>query len=49
MKRIGIIFLGVGFGILCYIIFSLFFRSSVIVSPVEEIDANKVIQQNIKK
>jgi hypothetical protein len=49
MKRIGIIFLGIGFGILCYIIFSLFFPSSKVVSPIEEIDTNKVIQQNIKK
>ena len=48
MKKIGIVFLGVGFGILCYIFFSLFFRQKTIVSPIEGIDTNKVIQQNTK-
>jgi hypothetical protein len=48
MKKIGIVFLGIGFGILFYILFSLFFRQSEIISPVEEVDTNKVIQQNSK-
>ncbi len=48
MKRIGIVFLGIGFGILCYIVFSLFFQQKGLVSPIEEIDTNKVIQQNSK-
>jgi hypothetical protein len=48
MKRVGLIFLGIGFGILCYIIFTLFFKSNGVVSPVEESPINKVIQQNNK-
>jgi len=48
MKKIGIIFLGVGFGILCYIVFSLFFLQKKVVSPIEESGANNVIQQNTK-
>lgn len=48
MRRIGIILLGVGFGMLCYVIFALFFHSQEIVSPVEEPQTNKVIQQNTK-
>jgi hypothetical protein len=48
MKRVGYIFLGVGFGILCYVIFTLFFKSGGVVSPVEESSVNKVIQQNSK-
>jgi len=48
MKKIGIVFLGVGFGILCYIIFSLFFLQKPIVSPIEEMGINKVIKQNTK-
>ena len=48
MKKIGIVFLGVGFGILCYIVFSLFFHQKTIVSPIEEMNANKVIQENTK-
>ena len=49
MKRLGIVFLGIGFGILCYVIYSLFFHQSGVVSPIEENDTNKVIQQNIKR
>jgi hypothetical protein len=48
MKKIGFIFLGIGFGILCYILFSLFFRAGGVVSPVEDVETNKVIQQNVK-
>lgn len=48
MKRIGIVFLGVGFGIVCYILFALFFSQKEIVSPLEDVDTNKVIQQNTK-
>jgi len=48
MKKLGIIFLGVGFGILCYIFFSLFFLQKKVVSPIEESEINKVIQQNTK-
>jgi hypothetical protein len=48
MKRLGIVFLGVGFGIVCYIIFILFFHKTEIISPIEEIDTNKVIKQNNK-
>lgn len=48
MKKVGIIFLGFGFGILCYIIFSLFFNKSGIISPIETQEANRVIQQNTK-
>jgi len=48
MKKVGIIFLGVGFGILCYIIFSLFFQRTEVISPIEQTDTNKVIQQNTK-
>lgn len=49
MKKIGIVFLGVGFGILLYVLFSLFFRQKDVVSPIEEINTNKVIQQNTKQ
>lgn len=49
MKKVGIVFLGIGFGILCYILFSLFFQQKGVVSPVEEIEVNKVIQQNTKE
>ncbi len=48
MKRIGIIILGIGFGILCYIAFTLFFQQKDLVSPIEEVETNKVIQQNSK-
>lgn len=48
MKKLGMVFLGVGFGILFYVIFSFFFRPSGMLSPIEGIDANKVIQQNTK-
>lgn len=48
MKKVGIILLGVGFGIVCYIIFSFLFRQKEIVSPLEEVETNKVIQQNTK-
>ena len=48
MKKIGIIFLGVGFGIICYILFSLIIKQQDVVSPVEEAELNKVIQQNSK-
>ncbi len=48
MKKVGIIFLGIGFGIVCYIIFSVFFQQKTVISPVEEMDTNKVIQQNTK-
>jgi hypothetical protein len=48
MKKIGFIFLGIGFGILCYILFSLFFHNGGIVSPLEEVETNKIIQQNTK-
>ena len=48
MKKVGIVFLGVGFGILFYILFSLLFLQKKVVSPVEEIEVNKVIQQNTK-
>lgn len=48
MKKIGVVFLGIGFGVLCYILFSLFFSHKTVVSPIEEIDTNKVIQQNTK-
>lgn len=46
MKKIGIVLLGFGFGILFYILFSLFFQKANVVSPVEEPTTNKVIQQN---
>lgn len=49
MKKLGMVFLGVGFGILCYVIFSLFFRQPGILSPIEGIDTNKVIKQNVKE
>ena len=48
MKKIGVIFLGVGFGILFYILFLLFFTKKNILSPVEELNTNTVIQQNTK-
>lgn len=48
MKKIGIVFLGVGFGIICYILFLMFFQQKEIVSPIENVDMNKVIQQNTK-
>ena len=48
MKKIGIIFLGVGFGILFYILFTLLFLQKKVVSPIEETEVNKVIQQNTK-
>ncbi len=48
MKRIGIVFLGVGFGIVCYILFTFFFSQKGIVSPLEEVGVNKIIQQNTK-
>jgi phosphotransferase system glucose/maltose/N-acetylglucosamine-specific IIC component len=48
MKRIGIVFLGIGFGIICYILFTLFFSQKEIVSPLEESEVNKVIRQNNK-
>jgi hypothetical protein len=48
MRRVGIIFLGIGFGILCYVVFSLFFKQTGVVSPIEESSVNKVIQQNSK-
>jgi len=48
MKRIGIVFLGIGFGIICYILFTLFFQQKQIVSPLEEVNTNKVIKQNTK-
>lgn len=48
MKKIGIIFLGVGFGIICYILFSLLIKQQGVVSPIEGIELNKVIQQNSK-
>jgi hypothetical protein len=49
MKKVGIIFLGLGFGILLYIIFSFFFSQNGVVSPLEGVDANKVIKQNVKE
>lgn len=48
MKKVGIVLLGVGFGIVCYIVFSLLFSQKEIVSPIEEMDTNKVIRQNTK-
>lgn len=48
MKKIGIILLGVGFGVLCYIVLSFLFKKESIVSPIEESNVNKVIQQNGK-
>ena len=48
MKKIGIVFLGIGFGILCYVLFALFFHKTEIVSPVEQTNSNIVIQQNSK-
>jgi len=48
MKKIGIVLLGVGFGILCYVVFSLISNQKDIISPVEEAETNKIIQQNSK-
>ena len=48
MKKLGIVFLGIGFGILCYLIFTFFFTPKTVISPIEETDMNKVIQQNTK-
>jgi hypothetical protein len=48
MKKIGVILLGVGFGILFYIIFSFFFKTQGLISPVEEPSTNTVIRQNSK-
>lgn len=48
MKKVGIILLGIGFGIVCYIIFSLLFHEKEIVSPIEEADTNRIIRQNTK-
>jgi len=49
MKKMGIVFLGIGFGILCYMLFSFVFNQKTIISPLEEAEGNKVIQQNVKK
>jgi len=48
MKKLGIILLGVGFGVLCYIVFSLLFNRSGVISPIDTPDTNQVIQQNTK-
>ncbi|MCX6732123.1 MAG: hypothetical protein NTV98_01120 [Candidatus Roizmanbacteria bacterium] len=49
MKKIGMVFLGIGFGILFYVVFSFFFRQQRILSPIEGVDTNNVVQQNVKK
>ena len=48
MKKVGLVFLGFGFGVLFYVLFSLFFQKKEIISPIEQSDVNKVIQQNTK-
>jgi len=48
MKKLGIILLGVGFGVLCYIVLSFLSSRQKFISPVEEPDKNVIIQQNVK-
>jgi len=48
MKKLGIILLGVGFGVLCYVILSFLSSKQKIISPIEQPDKNVVIQQNVK-
>lgn len=48
MKKIGIMLLGIGFGILCYLFFLFFISEKKTVSPLESVDTNTVIQQNTK-
>ncbi|MFZ2206777.1 MAG: hypothetical protein WA061_04060 [Microgenomates group bacterium] len=48
MKKLGIILLGVGFGVLCYIILTFLSSKQELVSPVEQPDKNVILQQNFK-
>lgn len=49
MKKLGIIFLGIGCGIVLYILFLLFFKKEEFVSPIEEQPGVRVIEQNTSK
>lgn len=49
MKKIGIILLGIGFGVLCYILLSFFSKQKELVSPVERSDKNVILRQNTKE
>lgn len=48
MKKIGIILLGIGFGVLCYILLSFLSHQKELVSPVERSDKNVILRQNTK-
>lgn len=48
MKRVGIVFLGIGCGILFYILYSTFFVKKEMLSPIEESQYSQVIKQNAK-
>lgn len=49
MKRIGIVFLGIGFGIVLYLIYSNFFIKKEMLSPIEDPQYSQVIKQNTKE
>jgi len=48
MKRVGVVFLGIGFGIILYILYSTFFVKKEMLSPIEESQYSQVIKQNTK-
>jgi len=48
MKKIGVILLGIGFGVLCYVLLSYLSQQKEIVSPVEQMENNVILRQNFK-
>lgn len=48
MKRVGIVFIGIGFGIVLYILYSTFFVRKEMLSPIEEPQYSQILKQNTK-
>jgi len=48
MKKVGFVLLGVGCGILLYLLYSYFFADRQVISPVDQPVINNVIRQGVK-
>jgi hypothetical protein len=48
MKKVGFVFLGVGCGILLYLLYSFFFTPKIILSPIEQPTVDTVVRQGVK-
>ena len=49
MKKVGFILLGVGCGILFYLLYAFFFSQKQVVSPIEQPAVNNVVRQGVKE